>query len=145
MRVEREIEIAAPPKTLYDIVMDPRRLADWVSIHQRLESAPKGQLEKGSELTQKLKLAGKDFKVSWTVVENDPCKRVVWEGKGPVGSKAKVIYEFEESGDGTHFSYANEYDLPGGALGRMAGPMVKRVTQGELEESLRQLQALAER
>ena len=58
------------------------------------------------------------------MVENEPCERVVWEGRGPVGSHARVIYEFGDAsnGDGTDFPYMNEYDLPGGPLGRMAGP-----------------------
>ncbi len=144
MKVEHTAEIDAAPKVLYDIVMDAQRLADWVSIHERLEDSPPGRLKKGSELTQRLKLAGRSFKVSWKVVEVDPEERVVWEGRGPMGSKARVVYDFQPSGDGTRFCYANSYDLPGGALGRMAGPMVKRVTQGELEESLRNLQSLAE-
>ena len=136
--------INATPEALYEIVMDPRCLERWVSIHQYLQDEPKGQLRKGSTLTQCLKLAGRGFKVRWTVVENDRAKRVVWEGKGPVRSKAKVIYGFEPDGEGTEFSYTNEYELPGGAIGRMAGPMVKKVTSGELDESLRRLKALVE-
>ncbi len=144
MRVERKVQINASPEALYEVVMDPRCLEKWVTIHQLLEDAPDGQLRKGSTLTQSLKLAGKGFKVRWTVVENEPAKRVVWEGKGPVRSKAKVIYEFEADGDRTTFFYANEYDLPGGPVGRMAGPMVKKVTAGELDESLKRLKALVE-
>ena len=104
--------------------MDPRRLEDWVTIHHHLEDAPEGSLKKGSKVTQWLKLAGRKFKVRWTVVENDPCKRVVWEGKGPVGSHARVVYGFGDSPtvDCTDFSYMNEYDLPGGALGQHRGP-----------------------
>ena len=144
MRVERKVQIKASPEDLYDVVMNPRCLEEWVTIHKWLKDAPAGQLKKGSTLTQCLKLAGKGFKVRWTVVENEPAKRVVWEGKGPVRSKAKVIYEFGADGDATTFFYANEYDLPGGPLGRMAGPMVKRVTAGELDESLKRLKALVE-
>lgn len=144
MRIEREVEIAAAPEAVYEKVMNPRCLEEWVSIHQRLEDAPDGQLRKGSTLTQCLKLAGRGFKVRWKVVENERARRVVWEGSGPVRSKAKVIYEFAESGEGTRFLYANEYDLPGGPVGRMAGPMVKKVTAGELDESLRRLKALLE-
>jgi carbon monoxide dehydrogenase subunit G len=142
--VEREIEIAAAPEAVYDVVMDPRRLGDWVTIHQSLEDAPEGQLVQGSTLSQCLKLAGQRLKVRWTVVENQPAKRVVWEGRGPIGSKAKVIYELSPGGGGTRFSYTNEYDLPGGPLGRMASPMVKRLTSGELEASLRRLKRLVE-
>ena len=80
MKVERDIRIDAPPQRVYDVVMDPRRLEDWVTIHDHLEDAPDGALKKGSKLTQILKLAGRKFHVRWTVVENAPCERVVWEG-----------------------------------------------------------------
>jgi carbon monoxide dehydrogenase subunit G len=144
VKVERSIELAASPQRVYDVVMDPSQLEDWVTIHHHLEDAPNGPLKKGSKLTQWLKLAGKKFIVRWTVVENDPCIRVVWEGRGPVASHARVVYELEGNGDGTTFSYLNEYELPGGALGRIAGRAVARVTQKELEGSLQRLKSLVE-
>jgi carbon monoxide dehydrogenase subunit G len=144
VKVERTVEIAAPPERVYDVVMDPARLEDWVTIHHHLEDAPNGPMRKGSTLTQYLRLAGKKFKVRWTVVENDPCIRVVWEGRGPVASHARVVYELEGNGDGTTFSYRNEYDLPGGALGRIASRAVSRVSQKELDGSLQRLRSLVE-
>jgi carbon monoxide dehydrogenase subunit G len=146
VKAERTVEVKAEPQELYDVVMDPDRLKDWVTIHQSLDDAPDGQLRKGSKLTQCLKLAGRKFRVRWTVVENDPCTRVVWEGKGPVASHAKVVYEFEPNGNGqgTRFSYCNEYRLPGGPLGRIAGRGVSRVTEKELDRSLQRLKSLVE-
>jgi carbon monoxide dehydrogenase subunit G len=146
MKVERRIRIDAPPERVYDVVMDPQRLEDWVTIHHHLEDAPPGALKKGSKLTQCLKLAGRKFNVRWTVVENEPCDRVVWEGRGPVGSRAKVVYEFGDSSNGqfTDFQYTNEYDLPGGVLGRVAGRGVARVTQKELDHTLQKLKAITE-
>jgi len=143
MKVEREIEITAPAEDVYQVIMDPHRLKDWVSIHERLEHAPKS-LRKGSTLTQSLKLAGRKFKVDWTVVENDRPSYVVWEGKGPLGSKARAVYEFSESDGVTHFTYMNEYNLPGGALGRMAAPAVRKVTGKELDTSLENLRSIVE-
>ena len=141
MRVERSLQIAAPPERVREVVMDPARLKDWVSIHQSLEDAPNSKLRKGSELTQCLKLAGRRFKVTWKVSENTP-ERAVWEGNGPMRTKAKVVYEFEAKDGGTCFSYLNEYHLPGGPLGRVAGPAVRRVTGGELDKSLKNLQKI---
>jgi carbon monoxide dehydrogenase subunit G len=141
--VERTIQIAAPPEAIYDVVMDPKRLGDWVTIHHGLEKAPAGKLRKGSRLTQSLKLAGRRFRVNWTVVENDP-GRVVWEGRGPVASRARVEYGFSPNGKGTRFSYSNEYELPGGPLGKIAGRAVAKVTEKELEGSLRRLKSLLE-
>jgi carbon monoxide dehydrogenase subunit G len=144
MKVERQVDLSAPPDRVYDVVMDSARLADWVTIHDRLVGDPPRRLEKGSRLTQSLKLAGRRFKVRWTVVENDPCNLVVWEGRGPVGSHARVEYSFEENGTGTRFSYLNQFDLPGGPLGRLAERTVARATAKELDGSLQLLKALVE-
>jgi uncharacterized membrane protein len=144
MRVERTAHIAAPAKDVYDVVMDPNRLADWVTIHDHLEGSPRTPLQKGSELTQALRLAGRAFKVHWRVVENEPCEHVVWEGRGPLASHARVEYRFASNDGGTNFSYVNEYDLPGGPLGRVAGRAVSRVTQKEVDGSLQRLKRLVE-
>jgi carbon monoxide dehydrogenase subunit G len=144
MKVERTVDIAAGAREVYEVVMDPARLGDWVTIHDHLEDAPNGQLRRGSKLTQTLRLAGQRFKVRWTVVENEFCKRVVWEGRGPVGSHALVVYRFDENERGTRFSYMNQYDLPGGVFGRMAGRAVSRVTEKELDGSLQKLKSLLE-
>lgn len=144
MKVERTVTVDAPAQKLYDVVMDPTRLSEWVTIHHRLEDAPPGMLRKGSELTQSLKLAGRHFKVHWTVVENDACERVVWEGRGPVGSHARVVYAFTPRGETTEFCYVNEYDLPGGVLGRVAGGAVARVAAKEVDGSLARLKRIVE-
>ena len=144
MKVEREIDIAAAPEEVYAVLMDPDRLEDWVTIHVELVDAPDPPLEKGSKLTQRLKLAGKCFTVRWTVVENERARRVVWEGRGPMRSKASAVYDLAPAADGTRFSYTNEYELPGGRLGRLAGPVLGRVTAGELDRSLERLRRLVE-
>jgi uncharacterized protein YndB with AHSA1/START domain len=145
VKVERSVDIAASPEAVYEIIMNPACLERWVTIHAALDDAPAGRLEQGSELTQRLQLAGRGFTVRWKVVENRPARRVVWEGSGPMRSHAGVTYEFApNSGGGTRFTYTNEFALPGGPLGRVAGPVVKRVTAGELDRSLDRLRALVE-
>jgi carbon monoxide dehydrogenase subunit G len=145
VKVERSTEIGAPPEQVYEVVMDPARLEDWVSIHESLIDAPGGGLKKGSELVQCLKVAGRKFNVHWKVVEDDCPTRVVWEGQGPVHSHAKVIYGLERNGDGgTRFSYTNEYDLPGGPIGKLAGRTVAGVARKEADRSLERLKKLLE-
>ena len=139
-----EIEIAAPPERVYDLIADAGRLGEWVTIHQHVEGEAQAELKKGAQLTQCLKLAGKRFKVRWKVVEAKRPHRLAWDGKGPVRSRARVVNELTPTKAGTRFSYTNEFELPGGPLGRMAGPVVNRATGGELEESLQRLKALLE-
>jgi carbon monoxide dehydrogenase subunit G len=144
MKVERSVVIDAPPDAVYDVVMDPRRLGDWVTVHEELVEAPAGVLDRGDELVQKLRVAGQCFKVSWTVVTAHRPRDVEWEGRGPLGTKARVSYDLEPREDGTCFNYLNEYELPGGPLGRLGGRAFGRTARKEADKTLERLKGLLE-
>jgi carbon monoxide dehydrogenase subunit G len=132
MKVERTIDIDAPREEVWKTLMDPQSLGDWVSIHKSVKDAPDGQLRKGSEMTQCLHMAGTNFNVHWKVKEADRPNRAVWEGRGPMRTKAGVEYELEDHGDGkTRFRYMNEFKSPGGPL----GGIVDRITGGTAERA----------
>jgi carbon monoxide dehydrogenase subunit G len=144
MKVERSIEIAAPPKEVYDIVMDPHRLEDWVTVHAGLHDPP-DQLSEGAELGQSLKVAGQKFKVEWLVVKAEEPRSVEWDGRGPMGTKARVAYELEDRDGSTLFHYMNEYDFPGGPLGRLGAKAFERTAGKEADRTLERLKGLLER
>ncbi len=145
MKIERDIELGVPPEQVYEAVMDPFHLADWVSIHEGFKEEPPERLDQGAQLVQRLKVAGQGFTVRWTVTEADPPSLVRWEGKGPVGTKARVEYRFSEDGAGrTHFRYVNEYDMPGGPAGKLAGRAVSGVAGREVDKSLTRLKGMLE-
>lgn len=144
--VHTVIEIAAPPEHVWEIVMDPRRLADWVTIHRRLGDVP-ARLRRGSTFEQTLNLRGAHLHVVWTVVDLDAPRRAVWEGQGPAHSRASIVYELHPDGEGrTRFEYTNEFKPPGGTLGAVAGRvLVGGLSQREAQRSLQRLKQLAER
>lgn len=142
--LRREIEIEAPPEHVYDVVTDPRCLGQWVTIQEELEEAPEGDLAPGDRLVQRMKIAGRRFKVTWKVLRADRPSCIVWEGTGPMGTRAKAVYEFSSNGGGTRFSYLNEYELPGGAAGRIAGRALRGASGREADRTLKRLKALIE-
>ena len=146
-KLEREIEINAPREAVYDVLADPDCLGEWVTIMEELEEAPEGDLVPGSHLRQRMKVAGRRFHLDWTVVEADRPSRIVWEGKGPMHTKARAVYELAANGDGkgTRFSYLNEYRLPGGPVGKVAGGAVARASGREADRTLERLRDLVER
>lgn len=145
-RVGTEIEIAAPPQAVYDTMMDPGRLGEWVTIHRGVANAPDPPLTEGDSFEQKMALAGKSFTVTWTVARADPPTAADWEGKGPAGSGARVSYRIEEAGDGSRVRYENEFDFPAGFLGAVAGRLlVRSPAKKEAEKTLGQLKELLER
>ena len=111
-KLEREIHIDASPEAVYDKLTDPDCLGEWVSVHDGIEEGPTGHVEKGDTLVQRMKVAGQKFRIKWHVDEASRPSRVVWTGKGPMGTKARATYEIRTNGgDGCTFSYVNEYDL----------------------------------
>ena len=144
-KLEREIQIDASAEDVYDKLTDPACLGEWVSVHDELEEAPSGNVEKGDTLVQRMKVAGQKFRITWHVDEAERPSRVVWTGKGPLGAKARATYEIESNnGHGCTFSDTNEYDLPGGPAGKLAGAAIAGASGGEADKSLKRLKKLIE-
>ena len=141
--VREQVVLSAPPERVWEVVMDPSQLERWVTTHDSYEGAADGLLAAGDECTQKLRLAGKPFKVRWRVVEADAPRLARWEGDGPAGSTANVVYRLEDHDGKTRFEYENEFGLPGGPLGKAAGGLLAAAPGGrEARRSLERLSAL---
>lgn len=137
----------APVERVWELIMDPHRLGEWVSIHDSVEGAPEGGLEQGSTFTQTLKRLTFEFEVRWKVVEIERPHRARWEGTGPGGSSASVVYELSETAEGgTSFDYTNCFELPGGKLGAAASKVFGAKAASKLaRKSLKRLDKRLER
>lgn len=144
-KLSREVHIDAPPDEVYSVLADPSRLEQWVTIQESLDEAPRGDLVPGARLVQRLKVAGQRFQVAWTVSEAKRPSLIVWDGHGPLGTRAQATYRLAPNERGTTFSYTNEYILPGGAMGRFAGRVLGATSGREADRSLQQLKKLIER
>jgi Polyketide cyclase / dehydrase and lipid transport len=143
--VTASIFIAAPPQTVWDTVMNPSLLTEWVTIHRRLMRADDGEPHVGYRMDQQIHLRGVTLEVHWELAECRPCKRAVWEGRGPARSRAHTEYVLSANGDGTNFDYRNEFRAPLGPVGAIVSrALVGGVPLREANRSLQSLQALVE-
>jgi uncharacterized protein YndB with AHSA1/START domain len=145
-RVSAAIDIDAPPEKVWEVVMDPERLKDWVTIHRKLGRASDAPLENGSTVEQTLHLRGVSIKVHWTVEEAKRPEHAVWEGRGPARARAHTSYTLSPAGDGgTRFEYANEFKPPLGPIGAAANRVLMGgMPQREADRTLRRLKELVE-
>jgi uncharacterized protein YndB with AHSA1/START domain len=139
--------IDAPVERVWDVVMDPSRLGDWVTIHRWVRDVSSRPLREGATMTQSLHLRGVSFHVNWKLVDVHAPNHAEWEGLGPAHSRARIRYELRPDGDeATDFEYINEFHPPGGRLGTVASRMiVGAASEREAERSLARLKALVER
>jgi uncharacterized protein YndB with AHSA1/START domain len=144
--VTASIDIDAPPERVYDAMLDPARLKDWVTIHRRINRSDDGAPHEGYEMEQTLCLRGANFKVRWTLTEADKPDAATWEGRGPAHSYARTSYHLSaRDGGGTRFNYENEFKAPGGFLGAAASKaLIGGVPEREARKSLERLKKLLE-
>ncbi len=145
-QVRASISIDAAPEEVYDLMLDPSRLHEWVTIHRKVNRADPGAPRKGFRMDQTLCLRHANFKVHWTLTEAERPRRATWEGRGPAGSYARTAYRLAPAdGGATRFEYENEFKAPGGILGAAASRViVGGVPEREADRSLRRLKALLE-
>jgi len=145
-QVRASIEIHAPPEEVYDLMLDPARLKEWVTIHRKLNHADDGPPQTGFQMDQTLSLRGTNFKVHWTLTQAERPDHATWEGRGPARSYARTTYRLTSlDGNATRFDYENEFKPPGGRLGAAASRViVGGMPQREANRSLERLKALLE-
>jgi uncharacterized protein YndB with AHSA1/START domain len=145
--VHAEIEIEAPVERVWETVMNPHRLRDWVTIHRSVRHVSDEPLSRGSTMEQTLHIHGLPFRVHWTLTRLKAPHSAEWEGQGPAHSRARIHYELSGAADGpTMFEYTNEFTTPGGRLGNAASRLVVGATsEREAHASLARLKKLVER
>jgi uncharacterized protein YndB with AHSA1/START domain len=139
-------QIDAPPQAVFDLVMDPRRLGDWVTIHRSVSNLSADPTAPGAKMDQTLHMRGVSFKVHWTLVNVQAPFRAEWQGRGPAHSRAAIVYSLKgEPGGPTTFDYLNDFGAPGGMLGSVASRvLVGHASEREAHNSLQRLKALME-
>jgi uncharacterized protein YndB with AHSA1/START domain len=146
--VQVSIDIDAPIERVWDTIMDPNKLGDWVTIHRSVSEVSANPRTQGAKMQQVLHLRGVSFKVKWTLADVSAPNVANWEGRGPARSQAFIRYQLSKFGNGdggTRFQYTNEFKTPGGPLGNVASHvMVGGVSEREATNSLRRLKQLLE-
>jgi carbon monoxide dehydrogenase subunit G len=122
--------IAVEPANVWEMIMDPDRLSEWVTIHRRLVGADDGPARVGYEMDQQIHMRGVSLEVHWKLVDCRLNELAVWEGRGPARSSARSEYILSPERDGTRFDYRNDFRAPLGPV----GALVSRALVGGMPE-----------
>jgi uncharacterized protein YndB with AHSA1/START domain len=105
-KVSASVTIAAPPAAVFAIVANPHqhpRIDGSGSVRSLIEGPD--HVAKGDTFQVSMKLFGAPYKITNTVVEYEPDRRIAWRHFG--GHRWR--YELEPSGEGTRVTETFDY------------------------------------
>ena len=146
--VHVKIEIDAPVERVWETIMDPHRLGEWVTIHRSVrdvsDRAAAARARRWSRCCTSAESRSTSTGRSST---SSAPHRAEWEGRGPAHSRARIVTSSRRREDGrTAFDYTNEFTTPGGRLGNVASRViVGAAPSAKRTSSLARLKALLER
>lgn len=140
------IDIGTSLQEVWDYVMDPEHIREWVTILERVDYADPPPLRPQYRMDQTLRLRGVPFKVRWRLKYMQEPTYARWEGAGPAGSTAVIEYRLSTRDGKTRFDYQNEFRTPLGPFGAAASKViVGGIPEKEANASLRRLEEILEK
>ena len=141
-KIEESVKINADMDTIMGLLLSAKLVPRW---YEGADTATASEdfPAPGSTLTTTYKVAGLELKSTLTVVELDPGTALRYTVDGAI--KGTFDWLFAEAGDGVTITHVVEYEMSGGAIGKLAMPLVHRTNKGNARKTMANLKALAER
>jgi hypothetical protein len=142
-KVVNAVSIAAKdPEKVFDIITSARFWKTWHPATYAVAGVTERPYLLGDVIHERIQIAGKDYLVTWKVVEHVRPSRIVLHAQK---SSSRISYSFKAQGEEIEFRRELEYDE---ALLRKAVPDVKdlrMLMHEQSEEGLRRLKELVEK
>jgi len=145
MRVQRSIEIAAPPEKIWPFVVEPDKILKWFYLLQKFEYTSEQRSGVGTPFYYEEKSAGRLMKLNYRVTEWVENERLAFSmTSGPL-KKNDQIWSIEATPSGSRFMLIEDIEMPWGIIGKiMEALFVGSIVGKHLDEMLANLKSLAE-
>ena len=145
MRVQRSIEIAAPPEKIWPFLVEPEKILKWCITLEKFEYTGEQCSGVGTHFYFEEKSPIGVMKLNFAVtdwVENERLAFSLTSGKGVKGYEQRWIVEALPTG--SRFTFMEDVELPFGIMGKLMGLVGRRSSEAHVREMLAKLKSLAE-
>jgi len=145
MRVQKSIEIAAPPEKIWPFFTNPDKILQWSITFKKFEYTGEQRSGVGTPIYIEEKAGGPLMKMNFQVTEWTENRKLAMKmTSGPMMKSYEQQWTLEPSPGGATFTFAEEIELPLGAIGRLMGRMVEGSSRAFVDRMLPRLKSLAE-
>jgi len=142
MRIERSIEINAPPEKIWPFLIEPEKIMQWFTLLKKFEYTGEQRSGVGTPFYYEEKNGPMLMKLSYEVTEWVENERVAFRMTSGPAKRDDQVWAIEATPSGSKFTCTEDYEMPWGVLGRMivaliGGMIGKRI--GEILDNLKRV------
>jgi uncharacterized protein YndB with AHSA1/START domain len=145
MRIQKTIEIAAPPERIWPFFVEPDRVLQWCSTFRKFEYSGDLRSGVGTPLYIEEQAVGPVMKMHFEVTEWKENDKLALR---MVSASSVKSYEQEwwldPTPSGTRFTFVEEIEFPFGVFGKLLGLIAQRMSAATVDKMQAKLKALAE-
>jgi uncharacterized protein YndB with AHSA1/START domain len=145
VRVERSIEIVAPPEKIWPYLVEPEKIMQWFTLLRKFEYTGEQKSGVGTPFYYEEKSGPQLMKLNYVVTEWVENERFAFVMTSGPAKRDDQIWSIEATPSGSRFTLTEDYEMPLGVIGKMLVKLfIGRTIGKHLEEILANLKSLAE-
>ena len=145
MKVEKSIEISAPPEKIWPFLVDPEKILMWFDSFKKCEYANEKTIGAGTAYYVEEKVPGPLRKINFRVTdwnENENLTLEMTSGKNV--NSYEIRWNLKADNTGTAFHFVEEIGMPFGVIGKILGVLGQKTADRMVEGMLIKLKDLSE-
>ena len=144
MKIQRSIEIAAPPEKIWPYLVEPERIMKWFTFLRKFEYTSKKCSGVGATFYYEEKSGPQLMKLHYKIIEwaeNNKLSFVLTSGSL---KKDDQTWALEATPSGSRFTMTEEVEMPWGIIGKALDKMVGGMIGNNIEKIIGNLKTLVE-
>jgi len=145
MKVQRSIEIAAPPEKIWLFLIEPEKILKWFNLLQKFEYTGDKRSGVGTTFYYEEKSSGQLMKLNFVVTEWVENQKLAFGVTSGSLKKDDQVWSIEATPSGSRFTMFEDLEMPFGIIGKIIGALFGGMMIGKnIEKIIANLKRLAE-
>lgn len=145
MKVQKSIDIAAPPNRVWAFFIEPEKVLQWCITFKKFEYTGNQRSGKGTPLYIEEEAGGRLSKMQFEVTEwKENEKLALRMVSGGNYKSYEQCFSAEATPSGSKVSFMEEIILPYGVIGKLIGAIAQGVSNATVDKMFAKLKVLAE-
>jgi len=145
MRIQRSVEIAAPPDKIWPFLIEPEKIMQWFTLLKKFEYTSEQRTGVGTTFYYEEK-AGPMLlmKFNYKVEEWAENKKIAFVMTSGSARRDDQIWAIEATPSGSRFTLTEDFEMPWGIIGKSIVALISRGVGKHQEEILVNLKKVVE-